>query len=81
MTRTKMEGGTSHFLADYSERWAYCITWVFIGEVDTDYIAKSTSSLNLMGPEFYQIARVAPNSLQVLWVLPTKGSLQSAAPL
>ena len=56
--------GASHFLEDYSERWAYSSTGVFIGNENTAYIAESTSSLNLMGKEIYQTARVAPNSIR-----------------
>lgn len=66
--------GASHFLADYLERWAYSSTGVFIGKESTPYIAKSTSSLNLMGPEFYQTARVAPNSLKYYGLCLQKGS-------
>lgn len=66
--------GASHFLADYLERWAYSSTGVFIGKESTPYIAKSTSSLNLMGPEFYRTARVAPNSLKYYGLCLQKGS-------
>ncbi|RVW59332.1 putative LRR receptor-like serine/threonine-protein kinase [Vitis vinifera] len=64
--------GASHFLADYLERWAYSSTGVFSKE-DTAYLANNTS-LKITGPEFYQTARVAPNSLKYYGLCLQKGS-------
>ncbi|XP_010644095.1 probable LRR receptor-like serine/threonine-protein kinase At1g53430 [Vitis vinifera] len=64
--------GASHFLADYLERWAYSSTGVFSKE-DTAYLANNTS-LKIIGPEFYQTARVAPNSLKYYGLCLQKGS-------
>lgn len=65
--------GPSHFHVDDSERWAYSSTGVFIGEEDTSYIARSSSS-RLSGPEFYHTARGAPNSLKYYGLCLRKGS-------
>ncbi|KAL6311078.1 hypothetical protein AAG906_027112 [Vitis piasezkii] len=64
--------GASHFLTDYLERWAYSSTGVFSKE-DTAYLANNTS-LKIIGPEFYQTARVAPNSLKYYGLCLQKGS-------
>ncbi|XP_062169214.1 probable LRR receptor-like serine/threonine-protein kinase At1g53430 [Alnus glutinosa] len=64
--------GASHFSS--SEKWAYSSTGVYTGKNGASYIAKNTFSLNVVGPEFYQTARLAPLSLKYYGLCLREGS-------
>jgi hypothetical protein len=65
--------GASHFSSS-SEKWAYSSTGVYTSNDGASYIAKNTFSLNVVGPGFYQTARVAPLSLKYYGLCLRKGS-------
>ncbi|MQM11206.1 hypothetical protein Taro_044110, partial [Colocasia esculenta] len=56
--------GTSTFRADRSGRWAYSSTGDFIANQDANYIVTNTSTLNMVYPDLYKDARLAPISLK-----------------
>jgi hypothetical protein len=64
--------GASHFFS--SEKWAYSSTGVYTSNNDASYIAKNTFSLNVVGPAFYQTARLAPLSLKYYGLCLREGS-------
>ncbi|XP_058221396.1 probable LRR receptor-like serine/threonine-protein kinase At1g53430 isoform X2 [Rhododendron vialii] len=65
--------GPSYFYSS-SEKWAYSSTGVFTGNGGASYKANNTFSLNVNGSEFYQTARLAPNSLKYYGLCLRKGS-------
>ncbi|KAG5546042.1 hypothetical protein RHGRI_018271 [Rhododendron griersonianum] len=65
--------GPSYFYSS-SEKWAYSSTGVFTGNGDATYKANNTFGLNVNGSEFYQTARLAPNSLKYYGLCLRKGS-------
>ncbi|KAG7957020.1 hypothetical protein I3843_11G153800 [Carya illinoinensis] len=66
-------GGFSQFSSS-SDKWAYSSTGVFNGNQDTRYLAESSGSLNVTGPEFYRTARLSPLSLKYYGLCLRKGS-------
>lgn len=64
--------GASHFSS--SEKWAYSSTGVYTSNNGASYIAKNTFSLNVVSPEFYQTARLAPLSLKYYGLCLRQGS-------
>ncbi|XP_061343588.1 probable LRR receptor-like serine/threonine-protein kinase At1g53430 [Gastrolobium bilobum] len=68
------QDGISNFVLRNEEQWAYSSTGVYLGNVDADYIAKNTFSLNISGPEYYQSARLAPLSLNYYGLCMLKGN-------
>ncbi|KAF7140066.1 hypothetical protein RHSIM_Rhsim06G0211100 [Rhododendron simsii] len=65
--------GPSYFYSS-SEKWAYSSTGVFTGNGGASYKANNTFGLNVNGSEFYQTARLAPNSLKYYGLCLRKGS-------
>jgi hypothetical protein len=65
--------GAAHFSSSL-EKWAYSSTGVYTSNEDASYIVKNTFSLNVVGPGFYQTARVAPLSLKYFGLCLRKGS-------
>ncbi|KAK4728031.1 hypothetical protein R3W88_032948 [Solanum pinnatisectum] len=55
--------GPSYF-SSHSDRWAFSSSGVYVGLQEASYIAKNTFSLDVSGPDFYNTARLAPNSLK-----------------
>ncbi|KAG7957012.1 hypothetical protein I3843_11G153600 [Carya illinoinensis] len=66
-------GGFSQFSSP-SYKWAYSSTGVFTGKQETSYLAESSGSLNVTGPDFYQTARLSPLSLKYYGLCLRKGS-------
>ncbi|XP_047342822.1 probable LRR receptor-like serine/threonine-protein kinase At1g53430 [Impatiens glandulifera] len=65
--------GPSYFFAS-GQKWAFSSGGTFINEDKALYLRKNLFSLNITGPEFYQSARLAPNSLRYYGLCLRKGS-------
>uniref|UniRef100_M1CSG1 non-specific serine/threonine protein kinase n=1 Tax=Solanum tuberosum TaxID=4113 RepID=M1CSG1_SOLTU len=59
----KISSGPSYFSSS-SDKWAFSTSGVYVGRVNASYIATNTFSLDVSGPDFYNTARLAPNSLK-----------------
>ncbi|XP_049398010.1 probable LRR receptor-like serine/threonine-protein kinase At1g53430 isoform X3 [Solanum stenotomum] len=55
--------GPSYFFSS-SDRWAFSSSGVYVGLANVSYIATNRFLLNISGPDFYNTARLAPNSLK-----------------
>ncbi|KAL3353272.1 hypothetical protein AABB24_020989 [Solanum stoloniferum] len=55
--------GPSYFSSP-SDRWAFSSSGVYVGLQAASYVATNTFSLDVSGPDFYNTARLAPNSLK-----------------
>ncbi|KAH0734499.1 hypothetical protein KY285_010206 [Solanum tuberosum] len=58
----KISSGPSYFSSS-SDKWAFSSSGVYMGRQNS-YIATNTFSLDVSGPDFYNTARLAPNSLK-----------------
>lgn len=66
--------GISNFVLRNQGQWAYSSTGMYMGNVDADYIATNTFSLNISGPDYYQTARLSPLSLNYYGLCMQKGN-------
>ncbi|CAL5390986.1 unnamed protein product [Camellia sinensis] len=64
--------GASYFYPSL-QKWAYSSTGVFMGKSDASYRANNSFSLKLTG-DYYETARLAPNSLKYYGLCLRKGS-------
>ncbi|KAK4727383.1 hypothetical protein R3W88_032300 [Solanum pinnatisectum] len=55
--------GPSYFFSS-SDRWAFSSSGVYVGLANVSYIATNRFLLNISGADFYNTARLAPNSLK-----------------
>ncbi|KAI8558020.1 hypothetical protein RHMOL_Rhmol04G0056400 [Rhododendron molle] len=68
-------GGPSYFYVSPQERWAYSSTGSFMDNPTANYLANNSFSLNMTGyAEYYETARLAPNSLKYYGLCLLKGS-------
>ncbi|PSS05934.1 LRR receptor-like serine/threonine-protein kinase [Actinidia chinensis var. chinensis] len=67
-------GRLSSSFFSFSEKWGFSSSGFFTGNEDANYIAENTFSLNMTGAEFYQTARLAPNSLKYYGLCLREGS-------
>lgn len=65
--------GPSYFFSS-SDKWAFSSSGVYVGLQAASYIATNTFSLNVSGPNFYNTARLAPNSLKYYGLCLQEGS-------
>ncbi|XP_055801646.1 probable LRR receptor-like serine/threonine-protein kinase At1g53430 isoform X3 [Solanum dulcamara] len=65
--------GPSYFFSS-SDKWAFSSSGVYVGLQAASYIATNTFSLNVAGPNFYNTARLAPNSLKYYGLCLQEGS-------
>ncbi|KAI6687165.1 hypothetical protein NL676_023993 [Syzygium grande] len=66
--------GPSVFSSSSSEKWAYSSTGVYIGNDDAPYTVNNPFSMNVIGSEFYQTARLSPWSIRYYGLCMMKGS-------
>ncbi|KAK4726612.1 hypothetical protein R3W88_031529 [Solanum pinnatisectum] len=59
----KISWGPSYFFSS-SNKWAFRSSGVYVGRETASYIATNIFSLDVSGPDFYNTARLAPNSLK-----------------
>ncbi|XP_030460953.1 probable LRR receptor-like serine/threonine-protein kinase At1g53430 [Syzygium oleosum] len=66
--------GPSVFSSSSSENWAYSSTGVYIGNDDAPYTVNNPFSMNVIGSEFYQTARLSPWSIRYYGLCMMEGS-------
>ncbi|XP_049397166.1 probable LRR receptor-like serine/threonine-protein kinase At1g53440 [Solanum stenotomum] len=59
----RIGSGPSFFFSS-NDKWAFSSSGVYVGRENASNIATNTFSLDVSGPDFYNTARLAPNSLK-----------------
>ncbi|XP_056173118.1 probable LRR receptor-like serine/threonine-protein kinase At1g53440 [Syzygium oleosum] len=66
--------GPSVFSSSSSEKWAYSSTGVYMDNDKASYTTNNPFSMNVIGSEFYQTARLSPWSIRYYGLCMMKGS-------
>ncbi|KAI6687166.1 hypothetical protein NL676_023994 [Syzygium grande] len=66
--------GPSVFSSSSSEKWAYSSTGVYMGKANAPYTVNNPFSMNVIGSEFYQTARLSPWSIRYYGLCMMEGS-------
>lgn len=69
-----LQGSGASQFSDYSEKWGYSSTGVFLGNESAPYLATNTFDLNITGAGYFQTARTSPMSLKYYGLCMRDGS-------